>query len=107
MGFFRRSADIKWALVLGEWLHRALQLIQRRVCKTGPDLAGVNEPVLVVVADEQGTRLPGALAFAFEPAADHKLLAVVVLHLHPHTAAPSRLVPRLELLSHPPLHAPP
>src|SRR5258708_12702008 len=95
MGFFRRSADIKRALVLGEWLHRALQLIQRCVCKTGPDLAGVHEPVLVVVADEQRARLPGSLAFAFEPAADHKLLAVVVLHLPPPPPPPPRFLPRL------------
>src|SRR5260370_7690699 len=50
MGFFRRSAAIKPALVLGECLHRALQLIQRSVCKTGPDLPSFPAPPICQIS---------------------------------------------------------
>src|SRR4029077_10454591 len=62
VGCFRRRADVEWALVLSQRLHRALQLIEHRICEAGPHLAGVDELVLGVVADEQSARIPRALA---------------------------------------------
>src|SRR5450759_828121 len=91
-GFWRR-ADIKWALRLLEGLHQRGQLLEHRVAETGADLSDIHKLlVLVVVADQQRTRIAAALALALEPAPDDQLLAVPVLHLEPRAAATARLV---------------
>src|SRR4051812_49516024 len=48
----------------------------------GPDLAGVDEPVVLVVADEQGPEADAGPLRVGEPA-DHALLPAQALDLHP------------------------
>src|SRR6266853_559252 len=100
MGFTRRLANGERALALREGFHRALQLLEHRVGEPGPHLARIGELARVVVADEERPRLPISFALALDPAADHELLAVVVLDLHPDPGAPARLIRRVELLAH-------
>src|SRR5215467_12399300 len=83
----RRGARVERALVDADRLQHVVQLVERRVGEACPDLAGVDELGAVVVADEQSARIAPALALALEPAADHKLLAVVVLDLDPRAAS--------------------
>src|ERR1700686_842331 len=85
-GFWRR-ADIKRALRLPQGFHQRRQLLEHRVAETGADLSGIHKLLfLVVIADQQRTRIAAALALALEPAPDDQLLAVPVLHLEPRAA---------------------
>src|SRR3989442_38412 len=83
---FRRVSFAEGAgLALGRF-HRLAQLRERGVGETGADLAGVHDLAVVVVADEERPRQPAALALAFQPPADHQLLAHAVLDLDPEAA---------------------
>src|SRR5260221_7741856 len=96
-----RRANLKWALGLFERLHHQRQLFQHGVAETGADLSRVHKfLVLVVVADQQRSRIASPFALPFEPASDDELLAIVILDLEPRTAAPARLVARVQLLGH-------
>src|SRR5579859_1873172 len=88
-----------------ERLHQALQLLERRVGEAGPDLAGINEFAVPVVADQQRARLAAALALALQPAGDDQLQPVAVFDLDPRSAAPPGLVCGVELLRHDPFEA--
>src|SRR5438128_5374044 len=94
---WRSRARGERVLVRGEWFQLCVQLVERPVCESRSDLAGIHEPAIVVVTHEQRARVAAPLAFALEPAADDELLAVVVFDLDPRPAAPARLVLRIEL----------
>src|SRR5450759_2271535 len=88
----RRCAQLAGPCPLHE-LELCHQLLEHRVAETGADLSDIHKLlVLVVVADQQRTRIAAALALALEPAPDDQLLAVPVLHLEPRAAATARLV---------------
>src|SRR5438045_6924100 len=96
----RRAAGVERVLVRGERLQLGVQLVENLVGEAGPNLAGVDELAVPVVAHEQRAGVAAPLALAIEPARDHQLLAVAVLDLQPRAAAPSWLVARVELLGH-------
>src|SRR5450759_3100127 len=96
-----RRTNVKRALRLLQGFHQRGQLFEHRVAETCADLSGVHKRlVLVVVADQQRSRIASPSAFALEPAPDHELLAVVILHLQPRSVAPARLVLGVQLLRH-------
>src|ERR1700704_6949481 len=72
MGCLRRRPRVKRALFLLEWFHQRGQLFQHGVSETGSNLACVHQLAFVVIADEQRARVSAALAFAFQPTADHQ-----------------------------------
>src|SRR2546423_1049384 len=96
----RRVADVERVLVRGERLQLGVQLVENLVGEAGPNLAGVDELAVPVVAHEQRAGVAAPLALAVEPARDHQLLAVAVLDLQPRAGAPSWLIARVELLGH-------
>src|SRR5713101_5217090 len=100
MNAHRWRAAIERARLAFERLHKLAQLLQRGVCESGADFACVHELAIVVITDKQRSWQAAALAFAFEPAADHELLAHAVLDLHPQAAASARFVGRVQLLAH-------
>src|SRR6266566_790596 len=102
---FWRFTAIEWARLALQGFHQLHQLVEHRIRKSSADLARVHELPIVVVADQQRARQAASLAFAFQPAGDHELLAHVVLDFDPLAAAPPRLIARVELLAHDALEA--
>ena len=68
------------------------------------DLAGGDEAIAVEGADDERADSAGALALARHPAADHELLALLVLDLEPGTRPFARLVAAVEALRDHVLH---
>ena len=78
--------------------------VQQPLVEAGPHGAGEVQPAVVVVhPDEQRPERAGAVALAHLVAADHHLLLVAVLHLHPRRRAPAGLVRRVAPLGDDPL----
>ena len=82
-----------------EGLEALRQVLEVAVREAASNPAAVAQGAAgVVVAHEEGPDARLALALAGHPAADHELLAALVLHLRPGTAAAARLVDGVESL---------
>ena len=85
---------------------RRVEPVQLVLAETGPDLARVVQGAVgVVVAERAARRRARAPPLARGPAADHELLAELVLDLAPRRRPPARFVPRVESLGHDPFEA--
>src|SRR5207248_7709144 len=100
-----RHRRVEGAVGTRERRHLLAQLVEQAVGEAGADVPRVDELPAVVVAEEEGTDGAGPPAFARRPAADHELLAPVVLDLEPGPRALAGLVDAVEALGHDALEA--
>src|SRR5438270_6562345 len=63
-----RVADVERVLVCGQRLQLGVQLVQDPVGEARPDLAGVDELAVLVIAHQQRAWMAAPLALAIEPA---------------------------------------